>query len=112
MRDRLQVIAVSIVVVMFLFVMAGCSKQSGPSDADVSKVIQSAIEGNPKGITLKSSIVIMERGKQLPSGDWPVKVEYTIGMKDGSTKKEVITYNLSPSIDAMGANIWLATEAK
>jgi hypothetical protein len=56
--------------------------------------------------------VVLERGKQLPSGDWPIKVEYTVATKDGSTKKETATFNLSSSIDAMGANIWLAAEAK
>jgi hypothetical protein len=101
-----------LVVAAVAFNLIGCSKQEGPSDADVSKTIQATVEDGLKGNTLKSPVVIIERGKKLPSGDWPVKVEYTIGMKDGSTKKETITYNFSPSIDAMGANVWLAVPAK
>jgi hypothetical protein len=40
--------------------------------------------------------------------------KYTVALKDGSTKKETstFTFNLSPSIDSTGANIWLAAEAK
>jgi len=98
--------------VVVVFTVSGCSKQQGVPDADAIKSIQSTIEGNTKGYTLKSPIVIVEKGKQLPTGDWPVKVEYTVSAKDGSTKKETMTYNLSPSIDAMGANVWLAVEAK
>jgi len=111
MRSRIRFVLFLLVVVAAVTVV-GCSKQEGPSDVDVSKTIQSTIEDGLKGTTLKSPVVILERGKKMPSGDWPVKVEYTIGMKDGSTKKETVTYAFSPSIDAMGANVWLAVPAK
>jgi hypothetical protein len=56
--------------------------------------------------------VILEKGQQLSTGDWPFKVEYTIAAKDGSTMKMTTKFNLSPSVDAMGANTLLVTEVK
>lgn len=112
MGNRIKSVLFMLVFVAFAVSLVGCSKQAGPSDVDINKTIQSTVEDGLKGNTLKSPVVILERGAKLPSGDWPVKVEYTIGMKDGSTKKETITYNFSPSIDAMGANVWLAVPAK
>jgi hypothetical protein len=112
MRTSVKVISFLLLVVLSAVALSACSKSSsGPSDADAIKAIQSAIESDPKGNTLKSPIVILERGAQV-AGDWPIKVEYTIAAKDGSSKKETITYNLTSSINDMGVTVWLVTVKK
>ena len=113
MRSKIKVLSVVMVVIAMVAVMvSGCSKDAGPKDEDAIKAIQATIEGNTKGNTLKSPVVILEKGKQLVSGDFPIKVEYSISTKDGKMKKEVVTYNLSPSINDMGVTVWLVSEAK
>ena len=112
MRTSRIVISFMVLAALFAFVVSGCSKSAkGPSDEDAIKAIQSAIEGDLKGNTLKSPIVILERGAQA-AGDWPVKVEYTIAAKHGSTKKETITYLLSPSINDMGVTVYMVSVKK
>ena len=97
---------------MVVLTVVGCSKEAGPKAEDAIKAIQGHIESNTKGNILKSPVVILERGKPLASGDYPIKVEYTISTKDGAMKKEVITYKLSPMINDMGVTVWLVAEAK
>jgi hypothetical protein len=112
MRTSRKVIFVMLLAALFAFAVSGCTKSAkGPSDEDAIKAIQSAIESDPKGNTLKSPIVILERGAQV-AGDWPIKVEYTVAAKDGSSKKETITYNLSPSINDMGVTVYMVTVKK
>ena len=112
MKNMLKLAVLVILVIVVALGAAGCSKQAGPKDDEVVKTITSNIESDPKGLALKSPIAILERKPQTPAGDWPVKVEYTVAAKDGSAKKLSLTYNFTPSIDSMGANIWLATETK
>lgn len=112
MKVSVKVVSFLLLVALFSFSLSACSKSSaGPTDADALKAIQSAIESDPKGVTLKSPIVILERGAQV-AGDWPFKVEYTVAAKDGSTKKETITYNLTPALNDMGAPILLVSVKK
>jgi len=112
MRNSIKVVSFLLLAVVIALTVVGCSKQTGPKDEDAIKAIQSAIESNTKGNTLKSPVVILERGKQHASGDFPIKVEYSISTKDGAVKKEVVTYNLSSSINDMGVTVWLVSEAK
>jgi len=112
MRNSIKVLSFFLLAVVFALTVVGCSKEAGPKAEDAIKAIQSQIESNTKGNTLKSPVVILERGKPLASGDFPFKVEYTISTKDGAMKKEVVTYNLSPSINDMGVTVWLVAEAK
>jgi len=112
MRTSVKVLSLLLLVALFAVALSACSKSAkGPSDEDVIKAIQSAVEGDPKGLALKSPITILERGAQV-AGDWPFKVEYTVAAKDGSTKKETITYNLTPALNDMGAPILLVSVKK
>ena len=112
MRNSIKILSFFLLAVMVALTIVGCSKEAGPKAEDAIKAIQSQIESNTKGNTLKSPVVILERGKPLASGDFPFKVEYSITTKDGVMKKEVVTYNLSPSINDMGVTVWLVAEAK
>jgi hypothetical protein len=113
MGKMLRIAAGAMIAMVLAVSVFGCSKQaSGPKDEDAIKAITSTIESSAKDATLKSPVAIVEKGKQTPAGEWQVKVEYTIGLKDGSSKKETKTYNLSSSINDMGVPVWMATEAK
>lgn len=106
--------AVAVLAVLALTVVfVGCSKApSGPKEEDVLKAVTSAIETSVKDATLKPPVTIAEPAKQTPSGDWQVKVKFTLAAKDGKTKDETKTYNLSSSINDMGVPVWMAAEAK
>jgi hypothetical protein len=113
MGKRMRIVAVWTVVVALSVIVFGCSKQAaGPKDEDAIKAITSAIESGVKDAALQPPVVIVEKGKQTPAGEWIVKAEYTLTLKDGTTKKETKTYNLSSSINDMGVPVWMATEAK
>lgn len=111
---RVRVVLTFVLAVVFAAAMFGCGgKQAGIKDEDAIKAIQAAIESNTKGYKLTSPITILERGAKLPSGEFPFKVEYTITLADGSTKKETMTYKISSGgVDSMGVNVWNASESK
>jgi hypothetical protein len=111
---RSQVLFSLVVMVLLVaFGLYGCAaKPAGPKDEDAVKVIQAFIEGSPNGSSFKAPVVILEKGQKLPGGEYPVKVEYTLANPDGSTKKVTATFNLSPTVNDMGANVWNASEAK
>lgn len=110
--NRVNVVLLLLVATVFAFSIVGCgAKKEGPKDADAIKIIQAAAEADVKGGTV-SPVVILEKGAKLPTGEWPFKVEYTVNAADGNAKKETVTYKLSPTVNAMGANTWLATVSK
>jgi len=100
-------------IVIVALGLYGCTaKPAGPKDEDALKVIQDLLEGGQNGPAFKAPVVILEKGQKLPGGDYPVKVEYTLANPDGSTKKVTTTFNLSPTVNDMGANTWNASEVK
>jgi hypothetical protein len=104
--------ALSFLALMFavVFVSTACGKKVvGPKDTEVTAAIVSAIEGDAKAGTLKSPVVIVERGAQAGE-EYPFKVEYTVAAADGSTKKETVQYVLMSSINDMGVVVWAANK--
>lgn len=107
MKAGMKAFSFLVLMVAFVFVSSGCGKKSaGPKDEDVIKAITSAIESDAKAGTLKSPVVILERGAKTGE-DYPFKVEYTIAAADGSTRKETVNYILTGSINDMGVTVWL-----
>ena len=110
MKAGLKAFSFTMLMVAVVFVFAGCGKKvAGPKDDDVTKAVVSAIESDAKAGTLKSPVVILERGAQAGE-EFPFKVEYTVAAADGSTKKETANYVLMSSINDMGATVWTATK--
>jgi hypothetical protein len=104
--------AFSFLALMFavVFISTACGKKvAGPKDAEVTAAVVSAIESNAQAGTLKSPVVILERGTPV-GGDVPFKVEYTVAAADGGSKKETANFLLSPSINDMGVTVWLAVK--
>lgn len=95
-------------------VLSGCAKPAaGIKDEEAIKAITTTVEGNVKGYKLASPITILERGAKNQAGEFPFKVEYTVTLQDGSSKKETMTYLVSPGgVDSMGVNVFNAVEAK
>lgn len=113
MRRSQWLFCIVVMVLVVAFGMYGCAaKPAGPKDEDAVKVIQAFIEGGPNGSAFKAPVVLLEKGQKTPGGDYPVKVEYTLANPDGTTKKVTATFNLSPTVNDMGANVWNASEAK
>ncbi|MBI5074125.1 MAG: hypothetical protein HZB62_02980 [Nitrospirae bacterium] len=113
MRRSQGLFCVVVMVLLVAFGIYGCAaKPAGPKDEDAVKVIQAFIESSPNGPSFKAPVVILEKGQKLPTGDYPVKVEYTLANPDGTTKKVTAKFNLTPSVNDMGANVWNASEAK
>jgi hypothetical protein len=112
-----RAIALTLVLIMAavsLF-LSGCAKESakGLKDEDAIKAVTTTLEGNTKGFKLSSPITIVERGAKNPAGEFLYKVEYTITLADGSSKKEAMTYKISSGgINDMGVPQWNAMEAK
>jgi len=113
MKRGQSIVSIIVLVLLVAYGLYGCAaKPAGPKDEDAVKTIQAFIEGGPNGQAFKAPVVILEKGQKLPGGDYPVKVEYTLANPDGTTKKVTATFNLSPAVNDMGANIWNASEAK
>ncbi|MBA4372159.1 MAG: hypothetical protein C0402_04795 [Thermodesulfovibrio sp.] len=111
---RVRLVLVFLLIAVMAVVVTGCAKKdAGVKDEDAIKAIQTTIEGNTKGNKLTSPIVILEKGAKKQTGEFPFKVEYTLTLADGSTKKEAVTYNISSGgVNDMGVAVWNAAEAK
>ena len=110
MRTGLKAFSFLALMLAVVFVSTACGKKvAGPKDADVTKAVASAIESDAKAGTLKSPVVILERGAQAGE-EYPFKVEYTVAAADGSSKKETVHYVLMSSINDMGATVWTANK--
>jgi hypothetical protein len=111
---RVRVLFVFLLIAVMAVAVTGCAKKdAGVKDEDAIKAIQTTIEGNTKGNKLTSPIVILEKGAKKQTGEFPFKVEYTLTLADGNSKKEVLTYNVSSGgINDMGVALWNAVEAK
>ena len=110
MKTGLKAFSFLALMIAVVFVSTACGKKvAGPKDEDVTKAVVAAVESDAKAGTLKSPVVIVERG--APAGEeYPFKVEYTVAAADGSTKKETVQYVLISSINDMGVVVWTANK--
>lgn len=106
----------ALLVLIFAFNAAGCSRLFGPSNEDAIKAINESGLLKSAGFAVTSPVTILEKGKQRPDGSWPVKVKLTVSFtmkKDGvETKQETETtptFFIKKSKDNTGKAIWTAT---
>jgi hypothetical protein len=104
----------SLLIVLVVNVL-GCSRISGPSDEEVIKAINDSglFSGGVEKFTLKSPIVILEKGRRNSDGSWLVKVKmtFTYTMVDGHESKLMDrepVFRLSKSKDSSGKTVWKA----
>jgi hypothetical protein len=109
--------AIRIFMVLFLTTlilsMAGCSRFSQPSDAEVIKAIEDSGILKGKTFTITSPLVVLERSAQTKDGSWPVKVKMTmiIQMPDGTLsnpRENTPTFRIFKSTDSAGHAVWKA----
>ena len=99
-----------------LFSLSGCSKLSGPSDAEVIKAIN---DGGffTRGMTLQSPIVVLEKGGRDKDGAWPVKVKviFTYKIKNNqisAPQEETQVFYMRKAQDSTGHSIWRAAPTR
>jgi hypothetical protein len=115
MRQRVIALFGSILLMILVMNVSGCVKLFGPSDEEIVKAINDTglFSGGIERFTLKSPIVILEKGMFSSNGAWTVKVKftYTYMMAGGHETKpteKIQTFMISKSKDSSGNTIWKA----
>jgi hypothetical protein len=116
MRNRIKIVSLLLMISVLAFTMLGCSKLFGPSDDEIIKAINDTglFSGGVEKFTLKSPIVIVDKGMFSSNGAWTVKVKltYTYTMAGGQETKpieKIQTFRIAKSKDSSGNIIWKAT---
>ena len=116
MRNRIKMLSILLLIGVLVFNMLGCSKLFGPSDDEIIKAINDTglFSGGVEKFTLKSPIVVVDKGMFSSNGAWTVqaKLIYTYMMADGQETKpieKIQTFRIAKSKDSSGNVIWKAT---
>lgn len=117
MKNRITMGYTLLLIGLLAANILGCT--SGPSDDDIIKAINDTglFSGGVEKFTLKSPIVIVDKGMFSRDGAWPVKVKlnYTFTMTAGKETKpveKIQTFMISKSKDSSGNTVWKATPGK
>lgn len=115
MKIGIRSFSLLLMTMMFACNLQGCSMFSGPSDEEVIKAINDTglFSGGVEKFTLKSPIVVVEKGMFSRDGAWPVKVKlvYTYTMAGGGETKpmeRMQTFRIVKSTDSSGNIVWKA----
>ncbi len=118
MKNRMKVLSVLLLLIMFVLNLGGCSNLAGPSDEEVIKAINDTglFSGGVEKFTLKAPIVILDKDLLSRDGAWKVKVKlsYTYTMAGGHETKpteKIQSFKISKLKDSSGNTVWKA-EAK
>ncbi|MHB8846492.1 MAG: hypothetical protein ACYC7L_17290 [Nitrospirota bacterium] len=112
---RNEILLRSLLLIMLVLCASGCYQLVGPSDEEVIKAVKDMelFSGGVEKFTLKSPIVIVEKGVFSSNGAWIIKAKltYTYMMAGGHETKpiqKVQTFIISKSKDGTGNTIWKA----
>jgi hypothetical protein len=115
MKTRMKVIAVFLLTIMLVLSAGGCFKLFGPSDEEVVKAIidTGLFSGGTEKFTLKSPIVIIEKGNRNSDGSWPVTVKMTVSFtmaagREIEPMEKTSVFKLYKSKDNSGKTVWTA----
>jgi len=113
MRGKVTSIFMVLFLTTLILAVAGCSRFSRPSDAEVIKAIEDSGILKDKTFTITSPLVILERSVQNKDGSWPVRVKMTmiIQMPDGTLsnpRENTTTFRIFKSTDSAGHAVWKA----
>ena len=113
---RIEILLGSLLLIMLVMGASGCYQLFGPSDEEAVKAIKDMelFSGGVEKFTLKSPIVIVEKGMFSRNDAWTIKAKltYTYMMTGGHETKpieKVQTFMLSKSKDSTGNTVWKAT---
>jgi len=97
------------------FAIGGCSKFSPPTDEEAIKAITDTglFAGGIEKFTLKSPIVILEKGKQNKDGSWEVRIKATVtfikaGGEETAPRERTPVFRIYKSKDGAGKTLWRA----
>ncbi len=112
MRTKQVCYFIFLLFMMSLFSFSGCSRLSGPSDAEAIKAI-SEIEFFKNQATLQQPVVIVDKGSRNKDGSWPVsaKVKFTYAVSKDQVSPPVentLVFNLRKAKDSAGNDTWKA----
>ncbi len=112
MRTKQVCYFIFLLFMMSLFSFSGCSRLSGPSDAEVIKAVSDS-EFFAHDVTLQPPIVIMEKNGQKKDGSWPVtvKVKFTYAVGKGQVSapiEKTLVFYLRKAKDSAGKDTWKA----
>lgn len=113
MRGRAARIFTVLFLTTLILSVAGCSKLSRPSDADVIKAIEDSGILKSGDFTITAPLVILKWGDQKKDGSWPVTVKMTIVIKmpDGKIlepRENTTIFRIFKSTDSAGHKVWKA----
>ncbi len=96
-----------------LVVLAGCSRLTGPTDAEALKAVDDAGLLKSDSYTITSPLAIVERFSRDENGLWPVKIGMTLVMKlpNGKlsdTKQNHVIVHIAKYKDVAGNVVWKA----
>jgi hypothetical protein len=97
-------------LIMFVLSLWGCSNYSGPSDAEVKKIIEKSIVDNQS--ILKSPIEIINKGKRNQKDSWYfiARTSYKHSLYGDTTRESI--YFIVKAKDKTGKTIWKITDAR
>ena len=109
MKNKVSWYLVLMLLMASVFGVSGCSRLSGPSDAEAIKAITDS--GAFTDLNMQAPVEVLEKGKQKKDGSWSVRVKitftYEMGNKQMSAPMEKTpVYNLIKSKDKAGQTIW------
>ncbi len=112
MRTKAVFYFILLVFMVSVVSFSGCSRLSGPSDADVIKTIGES-EFFSHGMTLQPPIVIVGKGSRNKDGAWPVtvKVKFTYDTGNGQVSAPVektLVFYFRKAKDSAGKDTWKA----
>jgi hypothetical protein len=108
MRNKVIFYFAFLLLMVSVINFSGCSKLSGPSDAEVIKALNES--GAFTGFNMQAPVVVLEKHK-LKDGSWSVKVKikitYEIANKQMYAPAEKTpVYNLYKTKDDKGHTVW------
>lgn len=113
MRGKATRIFTVLFMTTLILSMAGCSRFSQPSDADVIKAIENSGILKSETFTITSPLVVLKRGDQKKDGSWPVTVKMTmvIKMPEGKIlepRENTTKFRIFKVKDNKGYSVWKA----
>lgn len=97
-------------LIMLLLSFGGCSNYSGPSDAEVKKIIEQSIVDNQSKLT--SPVEIIDKGKRNQKDSWYfiARTSYKHSVYGDSTRESI--YYIVKAKDKTGKFIWKIVDAR
>jgi hypothetical protein len=98
-----------LLLIVSAFSFSGCSRLSGPSDAEVIKALNES--GAFKDLTMHSPIVVLKKNGPRKDGSWQVtvKIKFSYEIKDKKMSpivEKTPVYDLVKSKDNAGHTVW------